>query len=489
MPIQRLLIANRGEIAVRVARTAREMGIATVAVYSDADADAPHVRACDTAVRLGPAPPSESYLSVERLLEAARSVGADAVHPGYGFLAENAAFAQAVIDAGLVWVGPTPEVIRVMGDKVGARQAMRAAGVPVVPGVESDDPATIAGLGFPVLVKAAGGGGGKGMRRVDSADALAEALTEARSEAATAFGDARVYAEKLIERPRHVEVQVLGDTFGAIAHLGERECSIQRRHQKLVEEAPSPALDADASGNIRARMCAAAVEAARAVAYTGVGTVEFLLDPDGRFYFLEMNTRIQVEHPITELVTGVDIVREQLRITMGEALGYTDIAARGHAIECRIVAEDPARGFLPSPGRITRWRAPGGPGVRVDAGVEEGSEVGLFYDPLLAKVIVHGPDRAAATARMVRALSELVVLGVDTTAELLRDAVSSEMFAAGDTTTDFLDRFAWVPPDVDAAAYAAAWEGARNATPAAPAGVGAGRVTEASPWATLGRWR
>ncbi|MDP2316744.1 MAG: acetyl-CoA carboxylase biotin carboxylase subunit [Pseudomonadota bacterium] len=482
MPIQRLLIANRGEIAVRVARTAREMGIATVAVYSDADADAPHVRACDTAVRIGPAPPAESYLAIDRLIDAARAAGADAVHPGYGFLAENAAFARAVVDAGFVWVGPAPEVIAVMGDKVGARLRMRAAGVPVVPGVETDDAADIAALGFPVLVKAAGGGGGKGMRRVDSLDALAEAIVEARSEAGTAFGDERVYAEKLVERPRHVEVQVLGDIFGTIAHLGERECSIQRRHQKLVEEAPSPALDAPT----RARLCAAAVEAARAVAYTGAGTVEFLLDSDGRFYFLEMNTRIQVEHPITELVTGVDLVREQLRIAMGEPLGYTSVEARGHAIECRIVAEDPARGFLPSPGRIARWRAPVGPGVRVDAGVEEGSEVGLYYDPLLAKVIVHGPDRAAASARMARALAELVVLGIDTTAELLRDVVSSEMFAAGDTTTDFLDRFGWVPPDVDAAAYAAAWQAAPVPPVATSAG---GRVAEATPWATLGRWR
>ncbi|MDP2306443.1 MAG: biotin carboxylase N-terminal domain-containing protein [Pseudomonadota bacterium] len=483
MPIHRLLIANRGEIAIRVARTAREMGIATVAVYSDADVDAPHVRACDDAVRLGPAPPSESYLSIDRLLEAARTSGADAVHPGYGFLAENAAFARAVLEAGLVWVGPAPDVISVMGDKVGARLRMRLAGVPVVTGVESDDPHTIAALGFPVLVKAVGGGGGKGMRRVDSADALGEALAEARSEAATAFGDPRVYAEKLVERPRHVEVQVLGDLYGTIAHLGERECSIQRRHQKLVEEAPSPALDAAT----RARLCATAVDAARAVAYTGAGTVEFLLDGDGRFYFLEMNTRIQVEHPVTELVTGVDIVREQLRIAMGEPLGYVAIEARGHAIECRIVAEDPARGFLPSPGRIARWRSPVGPGVRVDAGVEEGSEVGLFYDPLLAKVIVHGPDRAAATARMARALSELVVLGVDTTAELLRDVVSSEMFAAGDTTTDFLERFAWEPPEVDAVAYAVAWENARQGPTLS--GSGTGRVTEASPWATLGRWR
>jgi acetyl-CoA carboxylase biotin carboxylase subunit len=481
MSLRRLLIANRGEIAVRVARTAREMGIATVAVYSDADADALHVRACDTAVRLGPDAPAESYLAIPRLLDAARAAGADAVHPGYGFLAENAAFAEACLGAGLRWVGPAPAVIAAMGDKMGARARMRAAGVPVVPGVETDEPAEIAALGFPVLVKAAGGGGGKGMRIVATAEALGEALAEARSEAHTAFGDGRVYAEKLVLRPRHVEVQVLADTHGTIAHLGERECSIQRRHQKLVEECPSVALPADT----RAAMCTAAVEAARAVGYVGAGTVEFLLDPEGRFYFLEMNTRIQVEHPITELVTGLDIVREQLRIAMGERLGYTAVAARGHAIECRIVAEDPARGFLPSPGRITHWRAPVGPGVRVDAGVEEGAIVPVHYDPLLCKVIVHASDRDAARQRMIRALSELVVLGVDTTAELLRDVVSSPAFAAGDTTTDFLERFAWEPPEVDGAAFAAAWQ----ARPAEGLAATTGRAAEATPWATIGRWR
>jgi acetyl-CoA carboxylase biotin carboxylase subunit len=480
MSIRRLLIANRGEIAVRVARTAREMGIATVAVHSDADVDAPHVLACDHAEPIGPAPPAESYLRVDALLAAARRSGADAVHPGYGFLSEDAAFARAVLDAGLTWVGPAPEVVAAMGDKVGARERMRAAGVPVVPGVESDDPAEIAALGFPVLVKAAGGGGGKGMRRVDGPEALVEALAEARSEARAAFGNDRVYAEKLVVRPRHVEVQVLGDRHGTVAHLGERECSIQRRHQKLVEESPCVALDPDT----RARLCAAAVAAAKAVNYEGAGTVEFLLDEDGRFYFLEMNTRIQVEHPVTEMVTGIDLVREQLRVAMGEPLGYTDVPATGHAIECRVVAEDPVVGFLPSPGTILRWRAPGGPGVRVDAGVAEGSVVGLHYDPLLAKVIVHGPTRDAARARMARALAELVVLGVDTTAELLRDVVSSEMFARGDTTTDFLERFGWRPPEVDAEAYAAAW----RAAPPTVATPSAGPAGEASPFATLGRW-
>jgi acetyl-CoA carboxylase biotin carboxylase subunit len=480
MSIRRLLIANRGEIAVRIARSAREMGISTVAVYSDADKTAPHVDACDAAVHIGASPPAQSYLNVARLLDAARQAGADAVHPGYGFLSENAAFAEAVAAAGLTWVGPAPAVIAAMGDKVGARARMRAAGVPVVPGVETEDAAAIAALGFPVLVKAAGGGGGKGMRRVDDAAQLAEALAEARSEASTAFGDGRVYAEKLVLRPRHVEVQVIGDHHGGLAHLGERECSIQRRHQKLVEETPSSALDPDTRG----RLCAAALAAARAVGYASAGTVEFLLDEDGRFYFLEMNTRVQVEHPVTELVTGVDIVREQLRVAMGEPLGYTEVTPRGHAIECRVVAEDPAQGFLPSPGRITRWIAPSGPGVRVDAGVAEGSEVGVHYDPLLAKVIVHAPDRDAARARMMRALSELVVLGVDTTAELLRDVVASDAFARGDTTTDFLERFDWRPPEVDAAVYAAAWRAAPQPA-AAPAG---GRALEVTPWETLGRW-
>jgi acetyl/propionyl-CoA carboxylase alpha subunit len=456
------------------------MGITTIAVYSEADACAPHVDACDVAVPIGPAPPAESYLSVPRLLEAARSTGADAVHPGYGFLSENADFARAVQDAGLTWVGPTPDVIAAMGDKVGARERMRAAGVPVVPGVESEDPALIAALGFPVLVKAAGGGGGKGMRRVDMVEALGDALAEARSEAGAAFGNSRVYAEKLVVQPRHVEVQVLGDAFGTIAHLGERECSIQRRHQKLVEETPCVALDPET----RRRLCATAVEAAKAVNYTGAGTVEFLLDPDGRFYFLEMNTRVQVEHPVTEMVTGIDIVREQLRVAMGEALGYTEVSPRGHSIECRIVAEDPEHGFVPSPGRIATWRLPVGPGVRVDAGVVEGAEVGLFYDPLLAKVIAHAPDRDAARARMVRALSEFVVLGVDTTIELLRDVIASEAFARGETTTDFLDRFAWRPPEVDAAAYVAAW---RAGPVVAPSG-GVEKVGEVSPFSTIRRW-
>jgi acetyl/propionyl-CoA carboxylase alpha subunit len=468
--IRSVLIANRGEIAARIARTCRELGIESIGIQAPDDRDAFHTRACDRVVDV------TSYLAADAIASAVRESGADAVHPGYGFLSERAEAARAVEAAGAIWIGPSPDVLARAGDKLEAKAIAEAAGVPVLP---QGDPELV---GYPLLLKAAAGGGGRGMRIVRSADELEEARAAASREAESAFGDGRVYAERLVERPRHVEVQVLGDTFGTIAHLGERECSIQRRHQKLVEEAPSPALDAAT----RARLCAAAVEAARAVAYTGAGTVEFLLDAEGRFYFLEMNTRIQVEHPITELVTGVDIVREQLRVAMGQALGYTEVPARGHAIECRIVAEDPSRGFLPSPGRIARWRLPVGPGVRVDSGVEEGSEVGLFYDPLLAKVIVHAPDRAAACARMVRALSDLVVLGVDTTAELLMDVVASAPFAAGDTTTDFLERFAWSPPDVDAAAYAAAWRAAPVVTAAAH---GAGPTAEPSPWATLGRWR
>ncbi|MFZ5480540.1 MAG: acetyl-CoA carboxylase biotin carboxylase subunit [Myxococcota bacterium] len=467
----RLLIANRGEIAVRIARTAREAGHVTVAVHSDADARAAHVLACDEAVSIGE---PMAYLDVPRLVEAAK--GCDAIHPGYGFLSENAGFARAVIDAGFRWIGPSPEAIAAMGDKMGARRRMRAAGVPVVPGVESEDAAEIAALGFPLMVKAAGGGGGRGLRVVEDEAALHDALAEARAEAGAAFGDARVYAERRILRPRHVEVQVLGDTHGNVVHLGERECSIQRRHQKVVEETPSTAL----TPALREAMCDAAVRAAKAVDYVGAGTIEFLLDGD-RYYFLEMNTRIQVEHPITEAVRGIDLVRAQLDVATGGKVPHVP-EARGHAIECRVVAEDPRRDWAPSPGRIARWRPPSGPGVRVDAGVVEGSEVPVFYDPLLAKLVVWAEDRPAAIARMLRALSEFVVLGVDTNLENLHDVVASEAFAAGDTHTDFLARFAWQPPEVDAAAFVAAWK----AAPASPAATS--RTTEASPWSTLGRW-
>ncbi len=491
--MRRVLIANRGEIAVRVARACREHGLASVAVYSDADRDAPHVRAADDAVAIGPAPARESYLCVEALLQAARTAGADAVHPGYGFLAENAAFARAVIDAGLTWIGPAPEAIAVMGDKVVARAKVSAAGVPVVPGAEVDaaDGAEVArraaSLGYPVLVKAAAGGGGKGMRRVASATELGDALAAAAREAAAAFSDARVYLEKLVERPRHVEVQVLGDRHGTLLHLGERECSIQRRHQKVVEETPCPVM----TPALRAEMTAAALAVARAVDYASTGTVEFLLDQDGRFYFLEMNTRLQVEHPITEWVTGVDLVAAQLRVARGEPLGLAqkDVSFRGHAIEVRVCAEDPAAGFLPSAGPILLVREPAAPGVRVDTGIETGARVPVEYDPLLAKVSVWDADRACAVRRMRAALHDVVILGPTTNVAFLQDILAHPAFASGTTHTGFIEEHlaAWhaSADEVDAAAVAAALAGALRS--------GASGATapsqRPSAWDTLGRWR
>jgi acetyl-CoA carboxylase biotin carboxylase subunit len=491
--MRRVLIANRGEIAVRVARACREHGIASVAVYSDADRDAPHVRAADDAVAIGPAPARESYLCVEALLQAARTAGADAVHPGYGFLAENAAFARAVIDAGLTWIGPAPEAIAVMGDKVVARAKVSAAGVPVVPGAEVDaaDGAEVArraaSLGYPVLVKAAAGGGGKGMRRVASATELRDALAAAAREAAAAFSDARVYLEKLVERPRHVEVQVLGDRHGTLLHLGERECSIQRRHQKVVEETPCPVI----TTALRAEMTAAALAVARAVDYASTGTVEFLLDQDGTFYFLEMNTRLQVEHPITEWVTGIDLVAAQLRVARGEPLGLAqkDVSFRGHAIEVRVCAEDPAAGFLPSAGPILLVREPAAPGVRVDTGIETGARVPVEYDPLLAKVSVWDADRARAVRRMQAALRDVVILGPTTNVAFLQDILAHPAFGSGTTHTGFIEEHlaAWhaSADEVDAAAVAAALAGALRS------GASGTTAPSARPsaWDTLGRWR
>jgi len=432
--IRTLLIANRGEIAVRIVRAARELGIRTVAVYSEPDRLAPHVLEADAARLLGPAPSSESYLRVDRILEEARASGADAIHPGYGFLAERAHFARAVADAGLTFVGPTADTIAAMGDKTEARRRMRDAGVPIVPGlVDPVDDAEAAAaaaedIGYPVLLKAAAGGGGKGMRVISSRDELPGAFEAARREALAAFGDGSVYLERFLDRPRHVEIQVLGDTHGHVIHLGERECSIQRRHQKLVEEAPSSVLTPE----LRARMGAAAVRAAEAVSYVGAGTVEFLYQ-DGEFFFLEMNTRLQVEHPVTELVTGLDIVAWQLRIASGEPLPVTqaDVRLDGHAIECRITSEDPYRGFLPSTGTVTHLEVPTGPGVRWDGGIQTGFEVSLHYDPLLAKLIVYAPTREAAIARMARALDELVVVGVDTSAPFHRRVMGEPDFRAG----------------------------------------------------------
>jgi acetyl-CoA carboxylase, biotin carboxylase subunit len=441
--MNRILIANRGEIALRVIRACHEEGLEAVAVYSSADRAAPHVRAADHAVAIGPAAPAQSYLSIERLIDAAKKSGAQAIHPGYGFLAERAAFAEAVERAGLVFVGPPPSAIRAMGDKTEARRRMQEAGVPIVPGAsaQSEDPkaarAAADEIGYPVMVKAAAGGGGKGMRVVREAAALASALEAARSEALKAFGDGTVYFEKFIERPRHVEIQVLADRERTV-HLGERECSVQRRHQKLVEEAPSIAV----SPELRERMGAAAVAAAKAVGYRSAGTCEFLLLPDGSFYFLEMNTRIQVEHPVTELVYGVDLVREQLRIARGEPMRVPQgtLSPRGWALECRITSEDSANGFLPSTGKIDYLRPPAGPGIRWDSGIEVGDEVTLYYDSMLAKLIVWAPDRLQALARMTRALGELVITGVATNQGFHRRLMADPAFARGEIDIQFLER-------------------------------------------------
>lgn len=456
--LEKVLVANRGEIAVRVIRACRELGIRSVAVYSDADAHAVHVRAAHEAVHIGGSASAESYLVGDRIIAAARDTGADAIHPGYGFLSEREWFAAAVRDAGLVFVGPPPEAIAAMGSKTAARRLALSVGTPVVPGTttplrDAEEAAGIAvGFGYPILLKAAAGGGGKGMRVVRSAAELPGALDAARREATSAFGDDAVYVEKFIERPRHVEIQVLGDTHGNMVHLGERECSVQRRHQKMIEEAPSVAVTPD----LRARMGAAAVAAASAAGYVNAGTCEFLLDDEGRFYFLEMNTRIQVEHPVTELVTGIDLVQWQLRVAAGERLPFRqeDIAPRGWAIECRITSEDPANGFLPSTGTIGSLHLPTGPGVRWDGGIEPGSEIGLFYDPMIGKLIVWAPTRDAAIARMRRALLELTVDGVDTSRDFHLRVLEDEDFRRGAIDIQWLERRlpellgAAAPPDV-----------------------------------------
>ncbi len=429
-----VLVANRGEIALRILRACRELGIRSVAIYSDADRRAPHVMAADEAYRVGPPAPAESYLNVPAILEVAAKAGVQAIHPGYGFLSERAHFARAVEEAGLVFVGPSAETIAAMGDKTEARRRMRAAGVPIVPGLTDpvQDPEEAARaaeeVGYPLLIKASAGGGGKGMRVVGRPEELPRAFEAAQREALAAFGDGSLYLERFLEAPRHIEIQILGDRYGKVLHLGERECSIQRRHQKLIEEAPSPAVTPE----LRARMGAAAVRAAEAVAYVGAGTVEFLFQ-DGEFYFLEMNTRIQVEHPVTEYVYGVDLVHWQLRVAAGEPipLGQDALQPSGHAIECRITSEDPARDFLPSTGTISFLAVPGGPGVRWDGGIEVGTEVGLHYDPLLGKLVVHAPTREEAIRRMARALGELVVGGVDTCIPFHRQVMEEPDFQAG----------------------------------------------------------
>jgi acetyl-CoA carboxylase biotin carboxylase subunit len=497
--VRKILIANRGEIAVRIIRTCRAMGVASVAVYSEADVDAPHVRLADEAVAIGPAPARESYLAVEKLIAAARKSGADAIHPGYGFLAENAGFAAAVTEAGLTFIGPPAAAIATMGDKVAARARMEQAGVPVVPATAAlpPDPAAFADaaqtLGLPVVIKAAAGGGGKGMRIVRRREEFAEAVAGAAREAQAAFGDGRIYLERYLERPRHVEVQVFADTHGTVVHLGERECSIQRRHQKIVEESPSPAVDA----TLRAAMTDAGVRAAAAVDYVGAGTIEFLLDQQGRFYFLEMNTRLQVEHPITEWITGLDLVREQIRVARGEPLGFgapegAAISTRGHAIECRLYSEDPAHGFLPATGTVHALAEPSGAWVRFDSGIAVGSRVGVEYDPLLAKISTFGATREEARTRMLAALRETVLLGVVTNRDYLIDVLAHPAFAAGATHTEFLaEHFpSWSPSAGRRADVAAVLAALALSGPASRAADGAAAAAVApSPWEMLGPWR
>ena len=444
MPFSKILVANRGEIALRVIRACREMGIKSVAVYSDADARAPHVRAADEAVHIGASPASESYLRGDRIIDAAKRLGAEAIHPGYGFLSERELFARAVRDAGLAFICPPPEAIAAMGSKTAARQLAIGAKVPVVPGtvealLDADEARRIADdFGYPILLKAAAGGGGKGMRVVRESKELGAALEAARREAKNAFGDDAVYVEKYIAGPRHVEIQVLGDQHGAMLSLNERECSVQRRHQKMLEEAPSVAL----SPELRRAMGETAVRAACAAGYVNAGTCEFLLDSDGRFYFLEMNTRLQVEHPVTELVTGIDLVQWQIRIAAGEALPFRqqEIVPRGWAIECRITSEDPANGFLPSTGTISYLHVPSGPGVRWDGGIDVGSEIGLYYDPMLAKLIVHAPTREQAIERMHRALLELTIEGVESSRDFHLRLMEDADFRAGAIEIQWLER-------------------------------------------------
>src|SRR5215472_14895032 len=501
---KKVLIANRGEIAVRVIRACREMGIVSVAVFSDVDRAALHVTQADEAYSIGPAPAAESYLNIATILDVARRSGAQAIHPGYGFLSENARFAQACAGAGLKFIGPTAQAMELMGSKTRARQAMEAAGVPLVPGskhgLSLTEAKALAGeIGFPVMIKAAAGGGGKGMRQVGVAAEFERAFATAQSEALRAFNDQEVYLEKVIENPRHIEIQVFADEQGNVVYLGERECSVQRRHQKVIEEAPSPVVDED----LRRRMGAVAVQAAKSAGYTNAGTVEFLVDSKSNFYFLEMNTRLQVEHPVTELVTGLDLVHLQLKIAAGEKLPFfqDDIKLRGHALECRIYAEDPENNFFPSPGKITRLLRPSGPGVREDSGVYEGWSVPLDYDPMLSKLIVHAPDRASALARMRRALHEYFVGGIKTNLSLFRRILENPDFQAARIDTGFLDRLLAFPPagapsaapngTSEIAAISAALFAATGATP----GNGSQRrrrtendaKTSASAWKRAGR--
>ena len=496
----KVLIANRGEIALRVIRACQELGIKTVAIYSDADVRAPHVREADEAVLIGPPPSSESYLRGDRIIEAAKLTGAEAIHPGYGFLSEREWFARAVRDAGLVWIGPPAEAIAAMGSKTAARTLAVANGVPVVPGTteplaDAKEAAKIAKkFGYPILLKAAAGGGGKGMRVVSSPKELENSLDAARREAKSAFGDDAVYLEKFVERPRHVEIQILADSHGTVLSLGERECSVQRRHQKMIEEAPSVAV----SPELRKRMGETAVRAARAAGYVNAGTCEFLLDQKGDFYFLEMNTRLQVEHPVTELVTGIDLVQWQLRIAAGEKLPFRQeqISPRGWAMECRITSEDASDNFLPSTGRIEYLHLPSGPGVRWDGGIESGSEIGLYYDPMLAKLIVWGADREQAVTRMRRALVDLIILGVETSRDFHIRVMDDEEFRRGDIEIQWLERrlvsiLARRPADetVRVAAIAAALLAERDREARAVSGGSAGTPTPATGGTAADSWK
>jgi acetyl-CoA carboxylase biotin carboxylase subunit len=440
---EKILIANRGEIALRVHRACKEMGILTVAVHSEADASAMHVRLADESVCIGPAPAAKSYLNIPSIIAACEITGAQAVHPGYGFLSENARFAEILAAHGYAFIGPKPEHIRVMGDKIAAKAAVRAAGIPVVPGSEGaltserEAAAAAEAIGFPVLIKAAAGGGGRGMRVARTPEDLAEAYGAARAEAKAAFGDDAVYMERYLATPRHIELQVVADAFGAVCHLGERDCSLQRRHQKMLEEAPSPAIDADA----RAAIGAVVVKAIKAIGYLGVGTIEFLYE-NGEFFFIEMNTRLQVEHPVTEAISGIDLVREQIRIAAGLPLSFTqdEVRLKGHAIECRINAENP-RTFVPSPGLVTDFHAPGGLGVRLDSAVYAGYAIPPYYDSLIGKLIVHGRDRPEAIARMRRSLAEMVVGGIDTTIPLFQDLLQDPDIVAGRYDIHWLERW------------------------------------------------
>ena len=501
MTLRRVLIANRGEIAIRISRACREAGIATVAIYSDPDARAPHTLAADQAIRIGPAAPSESYLNIPAIIAAAKAANADAVHPGYGFLSERASFAAACEAAGLVFIGPTADTISRMGSKIGARELMEAAGVPVVPGLTPSDQSdkgilqAVETIGFPVLVKASAGGGGKGMRALHGPEQAVGMIAGARREAEFAFGDGTLYVERLVDRPRHIEIQVFGDSDGNVVHLFERECSVQRRHQKVIEESPSPAI----VPRIREQMGQAAVAAARAVNYRNAGTVEFLLEGSGdaaRFYFLEMNTRLQVEHAVTEAVAGVDLVRAQLAVAAGEPLPWTqtELSQRGHAIECRVYAEDPANGFLPQAGTLLLYREPFGPGLRVDSGVVEGGEVPVTYDPMLAKLIVQAETRAAAIDRAIAALRRYPVLGIRTNIPFLIRALDHDAFRSGDLHTGFIEEHLeelTAPAEPTPAALAAAATAMTQRSSSASAGTGtSSEATPAShdPWTALQRW-